>query len=48
MGYTEPSLFDDDDTLLRESLPTVDLDELRCDRMGQGPLPRRRPPVRRR
>ena len=29
MGYTEPSLFDDDDTLLRDALPTVDLDELR-------------------
>jgi len=28
MGYTEPSLFDDDDTLLRSALPTVDLDEL--------------------
>ena len=29
MGYTEPSLFDDDETLLRTALPTVDLDELR-------------------
>ncbi len=29
MGYTEPSLFDDDDTLLRDALPTVDVDELR-------------------
>lgn len=29
MGYTEPSLFDDDDTLLRAALPTVDIDELR-------------------
>ncbi len=29
MGFTEPSLFDDDDTLLRDALPTVDLDELR-------------------
>ena len=29
MEYTEPSLFDDDDTLLRDALPTVDVDELR-------------------
>ena len=29
MGYTEPCLFDDDHTLLRDALPTVDLDELR-------------------
>jgi anaerobic selenocysteine-containing dehydrogenase len=29
MGYTEPSLFDDDETLLRDALPDVDLDELR-------------------
>jgi anaerobic selenocysteine-containing dehydrogenase len=29
MGYTEQSLFDDDDTVLRDALPSVDLDELR-------------------
>ena len=29
MGFTEPALFADDETLLAESLPTVDLDELR-------------------
>jgi anaerobic selenocysteine-containing dehydrogenase len=29
MDFTEPALFADDDTLLAESLPTVDLDELR-------------------
>ncbi|MGB0112198.1 MAG: molybdopterin-dependent oxidoreductase [Ilumatobacteraceae bacterium] len=29
MGYAEPSLYDDDDTLLRAGLPSVDLDELR-------------------
>ena len=29
MGLTEPSLFDDDETLLRQALPDVDLDELR-------------------
>ena len=40
MGYTEPALFDDDDTLLRESLPTVDLDELRSRRDGsRAPYP---------
>ena len=27
--YTEPALFDDDETLLRDALPTIDLDELR-------------------
>ena len=31
MGLTEPSLFDDDLTILRQSLPTVDLDALRRD-----------------
>ncbi|MGZ4761361.1 MAG: molybdopterin-containing oxidoreductase family protein [Ilumatobacteraceae bacterium] len=29
MGYTEPELFDDDLTALRESLPGIDVDELR-------------------
>lgn len=28
MGYTETSLFDDDHTLLRDALPSIDLDEL--------------------
>jgi len=28
MGYAEPSLFDDDATLLRDALPSIDLDEL--------------------
>jgi anaerobic selenocysteine-containing dehydrogenase len=37
MGYTEPSLFDDDETLLRQALPTVDLDELR--RVGWARVP---------
>ncbi len=32
MGLTEPSLFDDDRAVLRQSLPTVDLDEL--ERVG--------------
>ncbi len=29
MGYTEPELFDDDLTAIRESLPGIDVDELR-------------------
>lgn len=29
MGYTEPELFDDDMTAIRDSLPGVDVDELR-------------------
>ncbi len=29
MGYTEPELFDDDMTVIRESLPGIDVDELR-------------------
>jgi anaerobic selenocysteine-containing dehydrogenase len=39
MGYTEPALFDDDETLLRESLPTVDLDELRSTGWVKAPYP---------
>lgn len=31
MGYTEPALFDDDDTLMRQALPTIDIDRLRRD-----------------
>ncbi len=31
MGYTEPALFDDDDTILRAALPTIDLDALKAD-----------------
>jgi anaerobic selenocysteine-containing dehydrogenase len=29
MGYTEPELFDDDMTVIRDSLPGIDVDELR-------------------
>ena len=29
MGYTEPALFDDDMTAIRDSMPGVDVDELR-------------------
>jgi anaerobic selenocysteine-containing dehydrogenase len=39
MGYTEPSLFDDDDTLLRAALPTIDLDELRRVGWVRAPYP---------
>jgi anaerobic selenocysteine-containing dehydrogenase len=39
MGLTEPSLFDDDLTILRESLPTVDVDALRRDGWVRVPFP---------
>ncbi|MCU0261094.1 MAG: molybdopterin oxidoreductase family protein [Ilumatobacteraceae bacterium] len=39
MGLTEPSLFDDDDTLLRQAFPTVDLDALRRDGWMRVPFP---------
>ncbi len=39
MGYTEPCLFDDDETLLRDALPTVDLDELRRVGWVRAPYP---------
>jgi len=39
MGYDEPSLFDDDDTLLRQALPSVDLEALRADRWIRVPYP---------
>jgi len=39
MGYTEPALFDDDDTLLRQALPTVDLDELKRVGWVRAPYP---------
>ncbi|MEZ5297205.1 MAG: molybdopterin-dependent oxidoreductase [Ilumatobacteraceae bacterium] len=48
MGLTEPSLFDDDLTILRQSLPTVDLDERPPRRLGTGALRRRRSAVGRR
>lgn len=37
MGYTEPELFADDISVIRESLPTTDVDELR--RIGYGRVP---------
>ena len=39
MGYTEPSLFDDDDTLLRAALPGIDHDELRDVGWVRAPYP---------
>lgn len=39
MGLTEPSLFDDDLTILRDVLPTVDLDALRLDGWMKVPYP---------
>jgi len=39
MGLDEPSLFDDDITIVRDILPTVDLDELRTDGWVRVPFP---------
>jgi hypothetical protein len=39
MGLTEPSLFDDDMTVLRDTLPMVDLDRLRLDGWMRVPFP---------
>ncbi|NQY57544.1 MAG: molybdopterin-dependent oxidoreductase [Ilumatobacteraceae bacterium] len=39
MGYTEPTLFDDDETLLRNGFPTIDLDELRTTGWLRVPYP---------
>ncbi len=39
MGYTEPALFDDDETLLAQALPTFDLDELRRVGWIRAPYP---------
>ncbi len=39
MGLTDPSLFDDDMTILRDSLPTVDIDRLRADGWFKVPYP---------
>ena len=39
MGYTEPALFADDETLLEQALPTVDLDELRSVGWVRTPYP---------
>lgn len=39
MGLDEPSLYDDDETLMRAALPTIDLDELRRERWLRAPYP---------
>jgi anaerobic selenocysteine-containing dehydrogenase len=39
MGLEEPSLYDDDETILRTTLPTVDLDALRRDGWLRVPYP---------
>ncbi|MDJ0771434.1 MAG: molybdopterin-dependent oxidoreductase [Ilumatobacter sp.] len=39
MGLTEPSLFEDDLTVLRAALPAVDLDRLRADGWMKVPFP---------
>ncbi len=39
MGFKEPALFDDDATLLKQALPTVDLDELRTTGWVRAPYP---------
>jgi len=38
MGLTERALFDDDETLMRSSMPDIDLDQLRADRWIETPL----------
>ena len=39
MGYTEPALFDDDETLMREGAPDLDLDGLRDTMWQEAPYP---------
>ncbi len=39
MGFTEPALFDDDLTVLRDALPTVDLELLRKEGFVRSPYP---------
>jgi len=39
MGYIEPSLFDDDEILMRQALPDVDIDELRRAGWLRAPYP---------
>jgi len=39
MGFTEPALFDDDLTVLRATLPTIDIDQLRADGFVKVPYP---------
>jgi anaerobic selenocysteine-containing dehydrogenase len=39
MGYTEPALFDGDDALIAQALPTLDVDELRSVGWTKAPYP---------
>ena len=39
MGLDEPALHDDDDTLMRVALPTIDVDELRSKKWIRAPYP---------
>jgi anaerobic selenocysteine-containing dehydrogenase len=39
MGLTEPCLFDDDATILRDALPSIDLDRLRAEHWVKVPFP---------
>ena len=39
MQLDEPALYDNDETLLRDALPTIDLDELRRERWLRAPYP---------
>jgi anaerobic selenocysteine-containing dehydrogenase len=39
MGYTEPALFDDDDALIEQAFPSLDLDELRRVGWFRAPYP---------
>ncbi len=39
MGLDEPLLYDDDETLMRAALPTIDIDELRSERWIRAPYP---------
>ena len=39
MHLEEPSLHDDDETLMRDALPTIDLDELRREKWLRAPYP---------
>ena len=39
MGLDDPALFDDDETLMRAALPTIDIDELRRERWLRAPYP---------
>jgi len=39
MELDEPSLYDDDETLMRDALPTIDLDELRREQWLRAPYP---------